>query len=603
MTSKNDQPQQAWYWHWFWYEVDLWEHLQAITDRKLYYHHMYLLLDANGFKGFNIRLFCVASLGFLASSYSLFATSIIWPALDYVYASRWNSTTNPGEVFDMVTLGGIILGMILFGHLADRVGRKRLYGLELIIILIATIGILFSSNGYAVPPNALPTTSPYYGQSTLNVFTSVTTWRFFLGVGIGAEYPMSAIIATEFASTQSRGTTIAGVFFMQSVGRIIAFGFADAFLQGQINAWGVSQSDPTSYQYGMGLAIDETWRFVAGFGGVFAVIAIALRLTIPESPRYYASIAADLREAMAPAQPQPAANGNHGLPSTTNPGARGSNWTTSRPSTKWMLGVCLYLTRTTAWRRILTICVLWFLLDVCFYGTGLDSPSTLNLLWTWSPPPSPPQGNSSLPWENNPGNPAESIYDVLYDNGIRAIWVSSISPLIGGFIAIMLINYVSRRNLLLWTSSALCIIFFITGALVWTEFARPGLVSSTVFYALAQFFFNLGPNTVVFILAAEIFPTMFRGTLYGLAAASGKAGALLIRPFVQIASSRGQNGDPQPLAGMLFAFGAVMMTIAFLSWFEALLPEVQELPGKTFHRLNNIHLEDIAPNPGPGELC
>jgi PHS family inorganic phosphate transporter-like MFS transporter len=384
---------------------------------------------------------------------------------------------------------------------------------------------------------------------------------------------------------------------MQSIGRIIAFGFADAFLQGQINAHGVNQSDPTSYQYGMRLVIDETWRFVAGFGGVFAAIAIALRLTIPESPRYYTNIAADLREAMAPVQPQPAANGNHGLPMMTN------DWTTSQSSTKWMLGVYLYLTRTTAWRQVLVMCVLWFLLDVCFYGTGLDSPSTLNLLWTWSPPPSPLRGNSSLPWENDPENPTESIYHVLYNDGIRAIWISSISPLVGGFIVIGLINYVSRRCLLFWTSLALCIIFFVTGALVWTEFARPGLVSSTVFYALAQFFFNLGPNTVVFVLAAEIFPTMFRGTLYGLAAASGKAGALLIRPFVQIASSRGQNGDPQPLARMLFAFGAVMMTIAFLSSFKDLLPDVQELPGEMFHRLNNEHLEDIAPNPGPGELA
>ncbi len=249
------------------------------------------------------------------------------------------------------------------------------------------------------------------------------------------------------------------------------------------------------------------------------------------------------------------------------------------------------------------ICVLWFLLDVCFYGTGLDSPSTLNLLWTWSPPPSRPQGNSSLPWENDPENPTESIYNVLYNDGIRAIWVSSISSLTGGFIVIGLINYVSRRSLLFWTSLALCIIFFITGALVWTEFARPGLFLSTIFYALAQFFFNLGPNTVVFVLAAEIFPTMFRGTLYGLAAASGKAGALLIRPYVQIAITGGQKGNRLPLARMLFAFSAVMMTIAFLSWFKALLPKVQELPGEMFHRLNNRHLEDIAPNPGPGELA
>jgi hypothetical protein len=60
---------------------------------------------------------------------------------------------------------------------------------------------------------------------------------------------------------------------------------------------------------------------------------------------------------------------------------------------------------------------------------------------------------------------------------------------------------------------------------------------------------------------------------------------------------------PQPLAKMLFLFGAVMMTVAFLSSFKDLLPEVQELPGERFQRLNNKHLEDIAPNPEPGELA
>ena len=114
------------------------------------------------------------------------ATSIIWPALDFVYSSDWTSNSSPGEVFDLVTLAGNIFGMILFGHLSDRVGRKRLYGLELIIIVFATIGIVLSSNGYMVPSSAVPSAGPFAGLSTTNVFVSVTIWRFFLGVGIGA---------------------------------------------------------------------------------------------------------------------------------------------------------------------------------------------------------------------------------------------------------------------------------------------------------------------------------------------------------------------------------------------------------------------------------
>lgn len=131
----------------------------------------------------------MASLGFLASSYSLFATGIIWPALAYVYPH--DKDTNPGVAFDLVTLSGIIVGMILFGHLADRVGRKRLYGIELMIIIIATIGIAFSSDGLMVPASSQTTldkdfSSKYSYYRTMNVFDAVTTWRALLGVGIGA---------------------------------------------------------------------------------------------------------------------------------------------------------------------------------------------------------------------------------------------------------------------------------------------------------------------------------------------------------------------------------------------------------------------------------
>ena len=181
--------------------------------------------------------------------------------------------------------------------------------------------------------------------------------------------------------------------------------------------------------------------------------------------------------------------------------------------------------------------------------------------------------------------------------------MSSISSLVGSVAVIIIINRASRRSLLFWTSLALCIIFFITGALVKAEYASTGNIASMVFYALAQFFFNLGPNTVVFILAAEIFPTMFRGTLYGLAAASGKAGALLIRPFVQIAASKGKNNDPSALRAMLFTFGAVMLTVACMTWLGSCLPEAQEDSDTVLRRRENRHLEDIAPNPNRGALA
>ncbi|KAH9052863.1 hypothetical protein EDB83DRAFT_2619290 [Lactarius deliciosus] len=46
-------------------------------------------------------------------------------------------------------------------------------------------------------------------------------------------------------------------------------------------------------------------------------------------------------------------------------------------------------------------------------------------------------------------------------------------------------------------------------------------------YCLANFFANFGPNVTTFIIPGEIFPTRYRSTAHGIAAASGKLGAIV----------------------------------------------------------------------------
>jgi PHS family inorganic phosphate transporter-like MFS transporter len=69
------------------------------------------------------------------------------------------------------TLFGSILGQLFFGFLADRFGRTRLYGIELVIVIVSTISLAFSSSGHR-------------SMSFLALFTF---WRFATGVGLGAE--------------------------------------------------------------------------------------------------------------------------------------------------------------------------------------------------------------------------------------------------------------------------------------------------------------------------------------------------------------------------------------------------------------------------------
>lgn len=70
------------------------------------------------------------------------------------------------------TLLGAIVGQITFGFLADLYGRRKMYGVELYIMVIAIVGILMSSSGAA---------------NSLDVFNSLFAWRFIMGIGKWSE--------------------------------------------------------------------------------------------------------------------------------------------------------------------------------------------------------------------------------------------------------------------------------------------------------------------------------------------------------------------------------------------------------------------------------
>jgi PHS family inorganic phosphate transporter-like MFS transporter len=125
----------------------------------------------------------VAGSGFFTDSYNLFATNVILPSLAFIY---WSSDPNSDHetAINAITLAGSLLGQLIFGFLADRFGRRKLYGLELIVVIFGTLGLCQSSAGYH--------------ESSMSILGWILFWRFFVGLGIGAEYPLSAVITAEF---------------------------------------------------------------------------------------------------------------------------------------------------------------------------------------------------------------------------------------------------------------------------------------------------------------------------------------------------------------------------------------------------------------------
>jgi MFS transporter, PHS family, inorganic phosphate transporter len=139
-------------------------------------------IDKVPFGWYHVRAISVAGIGFFTDSYDIFAINF---AVEMLGLAFWpdigSMPTNVSSALKAATSGGAVIGQIGFGILADILGRRRMYGVELITIVASTLAQSLSS-----PSHALTLTG-------LLVF-----WRVIMGIGVGGDYPMSAVITSEY---------------------------------------------------------------------------------------------------------------------------------------------------------------------------------------------------------------------------------------------------------------------------------------------------------------------------------------------------------------------------------------------------------------------
>lgn len=158
-----------------------------------------------------------------------------------------------GAVTAVMALGAII-GALFGGYFVDRFGRLRMFVINILLFVVATIG------------GAL---APSYG--VLIVF------RFLIGLGVGLDVPVAMAFLAEFMAMQKKGRWVELAAAMWSAATIT--GLLVALV---LNAAGVGQ---------------ELWRWAVGLGAVPAVVVLVLRHRyMSESPMWAAS-RGDLHEA------------------------------------------------------------------------------------------------------------------------------------------------------------------------------------------------------------------------------------------------------------------------------------------------------------------
>jgi MFS transporter, PHS family, inorganic phosphate transporter len=127
-------------------------------------------VDQAPFGWYHVRACIVAGVGFFTDSYDIFAVSLLTTMLGIVYFpgshGKGVMPTSSDTAINVATSAGTVVGQLVFGALADHIGRKRMYGIELIIIIVATIGQALSGPGP--------------GTDIIGV---IIFWRVIMGIG------------------------------------------------------------------------------------------------------------------------------------------------------------------------------------------------------------------------------------------------------------------------------------------------------------------------------------------------------------------------------------------------------------------------------------
>lgn len=187
-----------------------------------------------------VKILITASAGFFTDAYDLF---IIGAVLTIV-AHEWAITGLEKSAVSSVALLASFAGALVFGRLADRLGRKSVYGWEMLVLAAGALASAFAPNIYWL-----------------------IALRAVLGFGIGGDYPVSATLMSEYAGKCTRGRLVALVFSAQGVGLVLGPLVAVALL-------------------GSGIRPDPAWRIMLAIGAIPAIAVFHLRRTIAETPRF-----------------------------------------------------------------------------------------------------------------------------------------------------------------------------------------------------------------------------------------------------------------------------------------------------------------------------
>jgi MFS family permease len=199
-------------------------------------------LDDSPVRSFHWVLSTLAAMGTFIDGYDLSVVSFQALVISSVF--HFSAKSNPLLYGLLLTsaLIGMAIGGVCFGWLADRLGRKTMFTVDLLFFIVFTALSGLAQNVY-----------------------QVILFRILMGIGIGADYPISSTLISEFAPAKRRGGLLVYGIMFYWLGTLFA---------GVVN------------YATLGLGESLAWRVSFIVGAVIAVPVVAARGLMPESLRW-----------------------------------------------------------------------------------------------------------------------------------------------------------------------------------------------------------------------------------------------------------------------------------------------------------------------------
>ncbi|CAN6285651.1 unnamed protein product [Urochloa humidicola] len=444
-------------------------------------------LDKAKTQWYHFMAIVIAGMGFFTDAYDLFCISLVTKLLGRIYytdVSKADPGTLPPNVSAAVTgvaLCGTLAGQLFFGWLGDKLGRKSVYGFTLILMVVCSVASGLS-----------------FGRTPKGVITTLCFFRFWLGFGIGGDYPLSATIMSEYANKRTRGAFIAAVFAMQGFGILFGAIVALAVSAGFRHAY---PAPPYAQDRAASLVpeADYVWRIILMFGTLPAALTYYWRMKMPETARYTALVARNAKQA--------AADMSRVLKTEIEESTEHVDKTVVLAGDEWGLFSPEFVRRHGL--HLLATTSTWFLLDIAFYSQNLFQKDIF----------------SKVGWIR-PAKTMSAIEELFRIARAQAL-IALCGTIPGYWFTVALIDVVGRFWIQI-TGFAMMTAFMLGLAVPYHHWTTPGHHAGfIVMYGFTFFFANFGPNATTFIVPAEIYPARLRSTCHGISAAAGKAGAIV----------------------------------------------------------------------------